>query len=86
MIGNFENEGAVNDTGTTPDVPPEADPIVGALGTPFADAALVPFPLNGMGLLYHYYFYPRDSFFIPCVVFAVSWIRNRGFPLASFFI
>jgi hypothetical protein len=37
VIGNLLNEGAVNATDTTPDEPPDADPIVGALAGPLVE-------------------------------------------------
>jgi hypothetical protein len=36
VIGSFEKLGAVNVTDTTPEDPPEADPIVGAFDAPLA--------------------------------------------------
>jgi hypothetical protein len=42
VIGNFENEGAVNVTLAVVDVGDVAVPIVGALGAPFAAPALLP--------------------------------------------
>jgi hypothetical protein len=37
VIGNLLNEGAVNDTDTTPPDPPDADPIVGAVAGPLVE-------------------------------------------------
>jgi hypothetical protein len=49
VIGNFEKEGAVNDTDTTPPEPPEAEPIVGAVEGPLVEPCA---PRIGMLLFY----------------------------------
>jgi hypothetical protein len=50
VIGNLLNEGAVNDTDTTPLDPPEADPIVGAVEGPLVEPA--DDPMIGIFLFY----------------------------------